>query len=108
MRFLGATPAGMVDPVFGRDLSFYSLALPLYDDIIEIVIGILCVAIALWVVMGTMARSGTAAFAYRPDPFGVSHSHRNVALTKSGLDGPGELDPPRHGSRHSLVHRVGG
>ena len=40
MRFLGATPAGVVDPVFGRDLSFYLLALPLYDDIVEITIGI--------------------------------------------------------------------
>ena len=80
MRFVGAAPAGVVDPVFGRDLPFYLLALPLYDDIIEIVIGILCVAIALWVVMGTMARSGTAAFAYRSDPFGASHSHRNVAI----------------------------
>ena len=80
MRFLGATPAGVVDPVFGRDLSFYLLALPLYDDIVEIVIGILCVVIALWVVMGMVARSGTAAFAYRPDPFGASHPHRSVAV----------------------------
>jgi len=80
MRFLGATPAGVVDPVFGRDLSFYLLALPLYDDIVEIVIGILCVVIALWIVIGMVARSGTAAFAYRPDPFGASHSHRSVAV----------------------------
>ena len=80
MRFLGATPAGVVDPVFGKDLSFYLLALPLYDDIVEIVIGILCVAIALWVVIGMVARSGTAAFAYRPDPFGASHPHRSVAI----------------------------
>ena len=29
MRFLGATSAGVVDPVFGKDLSFYLLALPL-------------------------------------------------------------------------------
>ena len=40
MRFLGATPAGVVDPVFGKELSFYLLALPLYDDIVEITIGI--------------------------------------------------------------------
>ena len=73
MRFLGAMPAGVVDPVFGRDLSFYLLALPLYDDIVDIVIGILCVAIALWVGIGMAARSGTAAFVYRPDPFGASH-----------------------------------
>ena len=80
MRFLGATPAGVVDPVFGKDLSFYLLALPLYDDIVEIVIGILGVTIALWVVMATLARSATAAFAYRPDPFGASHPHRNIAI----------------------------
>ena len=110
MRFLGATPAGVVDPVFGRDLSFYLLALPLYDDIVEIVIGILWVAIALWAVVGIVARSATAAFAYRPDPFGASHPHRSVAILSPNqtLGGPSELDPARHGSRHSLVHRIGG
>ncbi len=35
VRFLGATSAGVVDPVFGRDLSFYLLALPLYDRIVR-------------------------------------------------------------------------
>ena len=70
VRFLGATSAGVADPVFGRDLSFYLLVLPLYDDIIDIVIGVLCVAIALWVGVGMAARSGTAVFAYRPDPLG--------------------------------------
>ena len=66
MRFLGATSAGVVDPVFGRDLSFYLLALPLYDDVVDIVIGILCVAIALWLGIGMAARSGTAAFVKSP------------------------------------------
>ena len=80
MRFLGATPAGVVDPVFGRDLSFYLLALPLYDDIVEITIGILCVVIALWAALGMVARSGTAAFAYRPDPFGTSYPRQSVAV----------------------------
>ena len=80
MRFLGATPAGVVDPVFGRDLSFYLLALPLYDDIVEITIGILCVVIALWAALGMVARSGTAAFAYRPDPFGASYPRQSVAV----------------------------
>ena len=80
MRFLGATPAGVADPVFGRDLSFYLLALPLYDDIVEIVIGILCVMIALWVVIAAVARSGTAPFGYRPDPFGASQANRSVAV----------------------------
>ncbi len=80
MRFLGATPAGVVDPVFGRDLSFYLLALPLYDDIVEITIGILCVVIALWAALGMVARSGTAAFAYRRDPFGASYPRQSVAV----------------------------
>jgi uncharacterized membrane protein (UPF0182 family) len=80
MRFLGATPAGVADPVFGRDLSFYLLALPLYDDIVEIVIGILCVMIALWVVIAAVARSGTAPFGHRPDPFGASQANRSVAV----------------------------
>jgi hypothetical protein len=80
MRFLGATPAGVADPVFGRDLSFYLLALPLYDDMVEIVIGILCVMIALWVVIAAVARSGTAPFGYRPDPFGASQANRSVAV----------------------------
>jgi hypothetical protein len=80
MRFLGATSAGVVDPVFGSDLSFYLLALPLYDDIVEIVIAILCVVIAVWVGVGMAARSGTAAFVPRPDPFGASYLARSVAI----------------------------
>ena len=83
MRFLGATSAGVVDPVFGRDLSFYLLALPLYDDIVDLGIAILCVTIALWLGIGMVARSGTAAFAYRADPFGAFHPHRSVALPSS-------------------------
>jgi hypothetical protein len=75
MRFLGATSAGVADPVFGRDLSFYLLALPLYDDIVDIVIGILFVAIALWAGMGMAARAETAAFVPRPPRGGASHPH---------------------------------
>ena len=80
MRFLGAISAGVVDPVFGRDLSFYLLALPFYDDIVEIVIAILCVVIALWVGVGMVARSGTVALAFRVDPFGASHPHRGAVV----------------------------
>jgi uncharacterized membrane protein (UPF0182 family) len=50
MRFLGSATAGQVDPVFSKDISFYLLALPLYDDILDIAITILCLTIALWVV----------------------------------------------------------
>ena len=95
MRFLGATPAGAVDPVFGRDLSFYLLALPLYDDIVEIVIGILWATIALWAVMGIVAHSATAAFAYRPEPFGdltrieASPSYHPIRLGRSERAGSG-------------------
>ncbi|MGP0088370.1 MAG: UPF0182 family protein [Xanthobacteraceae bacterium] len=64
MRLLGATPAGVVDPVLGKDVSFYLLALPLYDDVVDTVIAILCVAIALWVGIAMAARRGTAAFTH--------------------------------------------
>ena len=90
MRFLGATAAGVFDPVFGKDLSFYLLALPLYDDIVDIVIGILCVVIALWVVIGMAARSGTAAFVASPGPGGATHAYGTVAIPSPGLSrGPG-------------------
>ncbi len=83
MRFLGATSAGVADPVFGRDLSFYLLALPLYDDIVDLVIAILCVTIALWAGIEMVARSGTAAFVTRADPFGAFYPHRSVAIPSS-------------------------
>jgi len=61
MRFVGATASNVADPVFGRDLSFYLLALPFYDDIVEIVIAILCLTILLWLVVGiTLSRGVTA------------------------------------------------
>ena len=110
MRFLGATPAGVVDPVFGRDLSFYLLALPLYDDIVEIVIGILCVAIALWAVMGTdgAQRNGRVRLSPRSIRSLSPAPKRRRSITESELGGPGELDPARHGSRRPLVHRIRG
>ena len=96
MRFLGATPTGVVDPVFGRDPSFYLLALPLYDDIVEIVIGILWAAIALWAVMGIVTHSATAAFAHRPDPLetltriGASPSYYPIRRGRSERAGSGK------------------
>jgi uncharacterized membrane protein (UPF0182 family) len=67
MRFLGAEPVGIADPVFGRDISFYLLALPLYDDIVDFVIGILGLTIAAWIVIG-MTAGGTLAFVNRLAP----------------------------------------
>ncbi len=85
MRFLGATSAGVVDPVFGRDLSFYLLALPFYDNIVDIAIAILGLAIALWVAIGMAARSGTGAFVHHAASGGAFHSYGNVAIPSLGL-----------------------
>jgi uncharacterized membrane protein (UPF0182 family) len=50
--FLGAAPSGVTDPVFGRDLSFYLLALPLYEKVVDLVITIIVITIAAWAVIG--------------------------------------------------------
>jgi uncharacterized protein len=52
LGFLGATATGASDPVFGKDISFYLLALPWYDDLIGIVMIVLAVTIALWAAIG--------------------------------------------------------
>jgi uncharacterized membrane protein (UPF0182 family) len=52
MAFLGAAPSGATDPVFGKDLSFYLLALPLYEGVIYLVLTILGVTIAAWAGIG--------------------------------------------------------
>jgi uncharacterized protein len=77
LRFLGQSAAGMTDPVFNKDLSFYLLALPFYDDIVESVIAVLCLAIAAWLVIGALARRGAMLFTYHPD-FGGLHSRQSV------------------------------
>jgi len=41
LRFLGAGASGTTDPVFGRDLAFYLLVLPFYDDVVGGLTGIL-------------------------------------------------------------------
>jgi uncharacterized protein len=62
LGFLGATATGTSDPVFGKDISFYLLALPWYDDLLGIVITVLVITIALWAVtgLGLYPRSGRA------------------------------------------------
>jgi uncharacterized protein len=52
LGFLGATATGTSDPVFGKDVSFYLLALPWYDAVVGIVITVLVVTIALWALIG--------------------------------------------------------
>ena len=46
MAFLGATSSGVTEPVFDRDLSFYLLALPLYEGVTYLVLTILVITIA--------------------------------------------------------------
>ena len=52
LGFLGATATGTSDPVFARDISFYLLALPWYDDLVGMVMTVLTITIALWAVIG--------------------------------------------------------
>jgi len=52
LGFLGATGTGAVDPVFGKDISFYLLVLPWYDAVVAIVITALVMTIALWALIG--------------------------------------------------------
>jgi len=52
LGYLGASPTGTTDPVFGKDLSFYLLALPWYDAVVGIIITVLVITLALWAVIG--------------------------------------------------------
>jgi hypothetical protein len=62
LGFLGATATSASDPVFGKDISFYLLALPWYDDLLDILMTVLVITIALWAVigLGLYPRSGRA------------------------------------------------
>ena len=77
MRFVGATAAGVADPVFGKDLSFYLLSLPFYDDIIEIVIAVLCLTILVWLIAGMIVGRGAIGLVDRlgGDSFHTGRSH---------------------------------
>ncbi len=48
MAYFGATATGITDPVFGKDLSFYLLELPLYQTLIGGFIFVLLFAFAVW------------------------------------------------------------
>ena len=52
LGFLGATASGTSDPIFGKDVSFYLLALPWYDAVVGLIITILVITIAFWAVIG--------------------------------------------------------
>jgi uncharacterized membrane protein (UPF0182 family) len=52
--FLGAAPSGATDEVFGKDLSFYLLALPLYEAVVNLVIALVVVTIIAWAAIGLL------------------------------------------------------
>ncbi|HUE65266.1 MAG TPA: UPF0182 family protein, partial [Rhizomicrobium sp.] len=52
--FLGATASGVTDPVFGKDISFYLLALPLYEAVVGLATTLVVVAIAAWAFIGLL------------------------------------------------------
>lgn len=52
LGFLGAAPSGTTDPVFAKDLSFYLLALPLYDGLIDLSRIVLIIMLAVWAFAG--------------------------------------------------------
>ena len=53
--FLGATPSGITDPVFGRDLSFYLLRLPVYEAALRLMMTLLVITIVGWAVIGAVS-----------------------------------------------------
>ena len=83
LRFSGATSADLADPVFGKDLSFYLLALPLYDDIVEVIITIVLFTIVLWAVIGFALRRATTVAVYRPHQGAAVHLNRNFVFVSA-------------------------
>ena len=53
--FLGATPSGTADPVFGKDLSFYLLRLPVYEAAVRLAMTLLVITIVGWAVFGAVS-----------------------------------------------------
>src|SRR5579872_4375395 len=53
--FLGAAPSGVADPLFGKDLSFYLLKLPLYDAVTRLAMTLLVITIIGWAAIGAVS-----------------------------------------------------
>ena len=68
VAYLGGTPSGTTDPVFGRDLSFYLLALPLYDHLVGLAHLVIFVVLFAWGAWGAMAHQ-----AQPPSPLAMAH-----------------------------------
>lgn len=80
MAFLGASPSGITDPVFGKDLSFYLLALPLYEAVIDLVFTILVTTI--------IACAGIGFFLYAR----AAQPWQHQSSLPAPIDGPGKQE----------------
>jgi uncharacterized protein len=76
LAWLGATDSGMHDPVFGKDLSFFLLALPFYDGLLSLVLTVLGITLALWAVVGLLFYNRWG----RNWPFGDRWQRQGAAL----------------------------
>ena len=52
--YLGATASGVVDPVFGKDVSFYLLILPFYEAVVGLATTLVVIAVAAWAFIGLL------------------------------------------------------
>jgi uncharacterized membrane protein (UPF0182 family) len=63
--FLGATASGVTDPLFGKDISFYLLALPLYEAVVGLATTLVVIAIAAWAFIGLLFYGSSLRFRRR-------------------------------------------
>jgi uncharacterized membrane protein (UPF0182 family) len=81
LLFLNSTPAGLVDPLFGRDISFFLFQYPFLDEMNTMVRGLLVIAAlmatAVYLLRGGIVMSGNFISA---DPFMKRHLGVLVSL----------------------------
>jgi len=110
LAYLGGTPFGAVDPVFGRDLSFYLLVLPFYGHVVDLLYLVLMVTIAVWAVGGRLLymRSGWQGSGFFLPSRGGRRSVRGttwaaIAATPRGQWGPFPIGWLRQGALLAML-----
>jgi uncharacterized membrane protein (UPF0182 family) len=73
MGYMGARETGVTDPVFGRDLSFYLLELPLYQSVTDGLIFVLLLLLAAWGVVNVMAGRAQGQAPWSPQQGAPAH-----------------------------------
>jgi uncharacterized membrane protein (UPF0182 family) len=63
--YLGRTPTGVTDPMFGQDLSFYMLGLPVYEAILGIATSLVVITLIPWAIFGALY-FGARSRVFRP------------------------------------------